>query len=230
MITDEQYESLFAFCRRHYVQYYDVQVELADHLSAAIEERMINNPKLSFEQALDAVYAGFGIKGFADIVAAKEKLAEKKSRKERLNLFLSYFTFPKALFIFFCYSIFISIGFLFPSFDKEFITILLSVALMVYDFYSIYQTRRIFKSQKKELLYTVAKFESIIKSCLIVQIFVNSKLWILIGEKTPQMSSTAYCFVIAILVLTFVSILAQQSFTKKLYNRASQIYPLAFSK
>mgnify|MGYP000193300158 CR=1 FL=1 len=40
MITEVQYESLFAFCRKHYVQYYDVQVELVDHLAEAIEEKL----------------------------------------------------------------------------------------------------------------------------------------------------------------------------------------------
>ena len=95
MITDAQYESLFAFCRKHYVHYYDVQVELVDHLAEAIEEKMNINPKLSFEQALDSVYAGFGIKGFADIVATRIEMVSKKSRKLKWKLFFSYFTVPK---------------------------------------------------------------------------------------------------------------------------------------
>ena len=84
MITEVQYESLFAFCRKHYVQYYDVQVELVDHLAEAIEEKLKLNPKLNFEQALDSVYAGFGIKGFADIVATRMEMISKKSRKKYL--------------------------------------------------------------------------------------------------------------------------------------------------
>ena len=95
MITDAQYESLFAFCRRHYVHYYDVQVELVDHLSAAIEERMQQNPKLSFDQALDSVYAGFGIKGFADILATRMQMVSEKCKKQKWKLFFSYFTVPK---------------------------------------------------------------------------------------------------------------------------------------
>ena len=95
MITEVQYESLFAFCRKHYVQYYDVQVELVDHLAEAIEEKLKLNPKLNFEQALDSVYAGFGIKGFADIVATRMEMISKKSRKQKWKLFFAYFTIPK---------------------------------------------------------------------------------------------------------------------------------------
>ena len=51
MITEAQYESLFAFCRKHYVQYYDVQVELVDHLAAAIEEKIANLKKDGFNVA-----------------------------------------------------------------------------------------------------------------------------------------------------------------------------------
>ena len=82
MITDEQIDSLYGFCRKHYVRAYDVQVELVDHLTVAIEEKMEANPKLSFEKALEEVYKGFGIKGFADIVASRTAMIDKKWRKE----------------------------------------------------------------------------------------------------------------------------------------------------
>lgn len=91
MITEAQYESLYAFCRKHYVQYYDVQVELVDHLSEAIEEKMKTNPKLSFDQALDKVYAGFGIKGFADIVATRMEMVSKKKQKTKMETVLLLF-------------------------------------------------------------------------------------------------------------------------------------------
>jgi hypothetical protein len=48
MLSQEQLQELFSFCEKHFVQYYDVQVELVDHLANAIEAEMAANPKRSF--------------------------------------------------------------------------------------------------------------------------------------------------------------------------------------
>jgi hypothetical protein len=50
------------------VPYYDLQVELADHLANAIEEQMSSNRNLSFQKALENVHQSFGISGFAPLV------------------------------------------------------------------------------------------------------------------------------------------------------------------
>ena len=64
-LTDQQIEALFAFTKKKYVHHYDVQVELVDHLATSIEEEMEKDTKISFEDALQRVYARFGIFGFA---------------------------------------------------------------------------------------------------------------------------------------------------------------------
>lgn len=51
-LNAEQVERLYAFTRQHYVEYYDLQTELVDHLANAIEEQWQKNPKLSFDAAL----------------------------------------------------------------------------------------------------------------------------------------------------------------------------------
>lgn len=38
-INTSQIDQLFIFTRQHYVEYYDLQSELADHLANAIEEQ-----------------------------------------------------------------------------------------------------------------------------------------------------------------------------------------------
>ena len=38
-LTNQQIEQLFTFTRQHYVEYYDLQSELVDHLANAIEEQ-----------------------------------------------------------------------------------------------------------------------------------------------------------------------------------------------
>lgn len=109
MLTSEQIESLFTFCRKHYVYYYDVQVELVDHLANAIESEMESDPRISFEKALEKVHKSFGIMGFATVVAEKEKMVLKQGRKLFWSTIKEQFTWPEVLLFFSLSSILFSI-------------------------------------------------------------------------------------------------------------------------
>ncbi len=95
MLTTDQIQFLYKFCERHYVRYYDVQVELVDHLAAAIEQEQEQDPGLDFTQAVNKVYKGFGITGFAGVVREKMQAEQKKNNTRHWNLFLSFFTIPR---------------------------------------------------------------------------------------------------------------------------------------
>ena len=97
MLTKEEIEYLFIFCRKHYVQYYDVQVELVDHLANAIERELQDNADLKFNAALDKVYKSFGYGGFAALVKEKEKAAVSYSRKLFWTQFVKQFHWPAIL-------------------------------------------------------------------------------------------------------------------------------------
>jgi hypothetical protein len=229
MITDEQYESLFAFCRKHYVQYYDVQVELADHLSAAIEERMSNNPKLSFEQALDAVYAGFGIKGFADIVAAREKMVSKQCRKQKWKLFFSYFTVPKIAMTICLYAVLLLLGkILAQDFHRIVLLSAIGFCLIIFEIIHSLKNSKLFKKQIKAMLYTGDRLNGLISSSVIIQITLSSRISKVIDLNVFNYFD--YAIISFILLLMFVNILAHRDFIKELYNSAIEKYPLAFSK
>ncbi len=77
-LTENQIEELYKFTRKHYVDHYDVQTELVDHLANDIEEIWEENPNLSFEQARDKSFKKFGIFGFMDVVEAKQKQMNKR--------------------------------------------------------------------------------------------------------------------------------------------------------
>ena len=47
-VSTAQIEKLYKFTRDHYVEHYDLQTELVDHLANGIETRWKENPKLSF--------------------------------------------------------------------------------------------------------------------------------------------------------------------------------------
>ena len=51
-LSSDQIQQLYTFTQQHYVEYYDLQTELVDHLANSIEEQWTENPKRSFEEAL----------------------------------------------------------------------------------------------------------------------------------------------------------------------------------
>lgn len=117
MLTEEQIQSLFTFCEKHFVKYYDVQVELVDHLANAIELEMQHNSKLTFEKAVEKVHQSFGVIGFAPLVAEKQATAEKQSRKLFWKLLKAQFGLPKILTFFVLSAILFNIF----SFDESLI-------------------------------------------------------------------------------------------------------------
>lgn len=97
MLTEEQIQALYRFCEKHFVYYYEVQVELVDHLANAIEEEMKQDTRLTFEMALDKVYARFGVMGFSTVVKEKTAQLDKSYRREYRKLILHQFHWPQVL-------------------------------------------------------------------------------------------------------------------------------------
>ena len=94
-LTEIQIESLYKFTRQHYVEYYDVQVELVDHLANDIEKIWEENPKISFEEARDKSFKKFGIFGFMNVVESKELQMTKKYFKLVLKFAKEWLSLPK---------------------------------------------------------------------------------------------------------------------------------------
>jgi len=92
-LTSEQIEKLYAFTRQHYVIYYDLQTELVDHLANAIEQQWQENPKISFEDALQNEFKKFGVFGFMEVVEKRQSALNKKYNKMvwlELKTFLAF--------------------------------------------------------------------------------------------------------------------------------------------
>ncbi|MEK8179045.1 hypothetical protein WMW71_01720 [Flavobacterium buctense] len=96
-LNAEQVERLYAFTRQHYVEYYDLQTELVDHLANAIEEQWQQNPKLSFEEALNIEFKKFGVFGFMEVVEKRQVALNKKYNKLVLNEMKVFFSVPKII-------------------------------------------------------------------------------------------------------------------------------------
>ena len=52
-IPENQIEKLYKFTRQHFLEWYDVQTELVDHLANGVEQQWDTKPNLSFDEALN---------------------------------------------------------------------------------------------------------------------------------------------------------------------------------
>ncbi len=96
-LTGLQIDNLYKFTRQHYVEYYDVQTELVDHLANDIEQIWIENPKLSFEQARDKSFKKFGVFGFMNVVESKQWQMTKKYFKIIFKFAKDWMRLPKII-------------------------------------------------------------------------------------------------------------------------------------
>jgi hypothetical protein len=96
-LTNSQIQQLYAFTQKHYVDWYDVQTELVDHLANGIEEQLEENPNTTFESALQSEFKKFGIMGFSDVIEEKTKALNKHYRLLVWKYFKDFFKLPKII-------------------------------------------------------------------------------------------------------------------------------------
>lgn len=100
-ISSSQIEHLYQFTRQHYVEYYDVQTELVDHLASAIETHWQEKPDQDFEKLLQKEFKKFGVFGFMEVVEKRQRVMQKKYLKLILKEILKYLKLPKIIFFVF---------------------------------------------------------------------------------------------------------------------------------
>lgn len=96
-LSENNIQELYKFTEQHYVEWYDVQTELVDHLANGIEAQYEENPSVNFEEALNKEFKKFGVLGFSEVVEEKTKALNKYYRRLVWQSFLNYFKLPKLL-------------------------------------------------------------------------------------------------------------------------------------
>ena len=220
-LSKQQIDELFIFTEKKFVKWYDLQLELVDHLANKIEEELEQNPNTNLETALKKVYATFGIFGFARIVREKEESVRKFNDKLWKKEFLNLFVWPnllKSIAIFFILKVMVE------NIPVPYI-VLTGMATSIINF--IYQLR-LNKKQSKE----------------------NKKLLLTINGLTPNVIGTGYLqtwfmlthfddagnllgpnkyVLLAILFLITLSYIASVNVATKIYAKAKELYPEAFN-
>lgn len=135
-LTLEQIKKLYQFTRQHYVEYYDLQTELVDHLANGIEEIWTENPKISFEEALQREFKKFGVFGFMDVIEKRTAAMNKRYNKLIWKHLKEYFKLPQII------GTLTAIGILFYllklSTQSVFILSIIGMACLVILFVSVY--------------------------------------------------------------------------------------------
>lgn len=147
-VSQEQLIELHVFIKKKYVEFYDVEIELVDHLAHAIEQQWVMDPMISFEKALEIEYKKFGVFGFSSVVEQKQSELSKHYWNIALRAFISYFTIPKIIITVALFLLLLVLGVRFPEYSYIYYRIIfygLFVVTLVDGFINI---RSIKKRQK----------------------------------------------------------------------------------
>lgn len=221
-LTANQIEYLFAFTRKKMVHFYDLQIEIVDHLAERIKEGMAGNADLTFNQALDKVYAGFGIFGFAHIVKDKQEAMHKLGNKRFYRAFKDQFTWPRAVRTFFFIGIVYLLAILLTAY---WFSIAISIGLgagaliiLIIDINTL--------KLKKKLIFLQNPLGWVSYFLLQLDIQLLIRLWDEPGTLTHVQYPWLYTLII---VPGILSLFAYHEINIKLKKQAQELYPEAFA-
>jgi len=147
-INQSQVDQLYLFTRQHFVEYYDLQTELVDHLANAIEAQWQLTPSRTFDEALQIEFKKFGVFGFSDVVQKRHVALEKKYRKIVWGHFKTFFQLPQII------GTFSAVGILFLMLKMSSNSILIFSILLglvvIYYFFELFRNVRIRNRTNKD--------------------------------------------------------------------------------
>lgn len=95
-LTEEQITYIENYIKSFDIKYYEVYMEILDHMILSVEAILEENKEITFEEAVvKAKVEGFGKNGFRGMMDEKLKLAQNQARKQNNKMIKEYFTFPK---------------------------------------------------------------------------------------------------------------------------------------
>lgn len=235
-LTEEEINQLFEFCEFHNVRYYDVQVELVDHLASSIEDLWKINPEMPFEEAVFSVGEKFGVdpyfqidsesllpppsgwkktesSGFAAIVAAKEKELRRKYERLQWEYIREFFRLPKII-LTLAVTFALFLVFRVSGNDTKVCLVLLGLYLLGLAGYLFFWYPRIFKLDlvpgKCFLLYN--HFRLMRNNIIIIGLFPVSLLNILLGGANSSLfrltlGNIPYCELLFAFLITLFGII-----------------------
>lgn len=96
-MTKEQIQQLYKFTRAHYVEHFDLQTELVDHLANGIVCQWQRYPDRPFELALDTEFKKFGVFGFMEVVEQRGRAMRRRYRAIVWRYYKEWWSMPKLM-------------------------------------------------------------------------------------------------------------------------------------
>lgn len=223
-LTKEQINRLYRYVSGMGVKYFDVQVELVDHIAAKIEARLHQNPGRSEAEIFDETLAAFAKNGFRQVVREKEKQVGRQYRRYFWQNVKSFFSWPKVFFT--AVLTWILFEFLQRTDESTLLTINDSIILPTLGIGFMYGIFLFFRNlnMPRKLSFTAYNASGgagIINAHFVVKAIIKYTL----------LEGAHYPFVAAfLLVVFFLMIVAALQAHEKLVSYGRALYPQAFAK
>ncbi len=222
-LTEQQIQTLFTFTEKKFVKWYDLQVELVDHLANKIEELMDADNSLSFERALANVYSTFGLFGFAHIVQEKQHELEKRNNRLLWNEIKNQFSWPNVVRSIAIFGV-ISIAII--NINVEMIAYI-TMFILLLDFIFFRMKQFLTSKKNKPLLITQVLPSFNYGGFLYTQLLIFT----LNDAYTQILNFPNYykAIIILLLFIGYIFVVASKTIELNMIAKAKKLYPMAFS-
>jgi hypothetical protein len=226
MISEIEIEKLFAFCKKHYIHFYEVQAELVDHFADAIERMRAEQPAMSFEQALDKVYNSFGgYKGMQKIQEEKRRLIAKQQGRLKWKIFFSYFTLPRILFTLFLGAVCWVISEKIPHKISVYLIPVMIIAAFVWEISGLRKYYKMIYANRKNLL--LFEHNQTVTFTLLFFFCINGLLNKMAAPLSPELFGEGIPFYI-LFPFYVIIVNSYREYLQKVYYKAVELYPSIF--
>lgn len=131
-LSSSQIEYVNQYIASKDIKWYELQMELTDHLVMEMEQIWEQNPELSFHQVMNQAERLFGRNGFKEVENERMEILRKQYRKQHFTLVKEYLKFPKIVLSFLAVFLIYKMSFYFEtaSYIKFFSGILLITSII----------------------------------------------------------------------------------------------------
>lgn len=235
-LSKELIQQLFSFTEKKFVKWYDLQVELVDHLANKIEAEMAAEATLSFERALGNVYAGFGIFGFAKIVKEKEESLRKANNKLLWREIGNQFTWPNVLRSFAILTFILTIALQVNIKTLAIITIALYCIDIAFNrrfsitkFYWNPLKKRNTKAGKKKNLLMLQNLPALSFGGMLYLQFMLMRYFAVLFDDTYNASAAFKIYFSVLLFIGVIVYVSGKNISSGIFQKAKSLYPEAFA-
>ncbi len=217
-VNQTQIEDLYAFTRKHFVEWYDLQTELVDHLANDIEDVWKQYPNFSYEKARDSAFTKFGVFGFMDVITQRQKAMSKKYMQYLFLELKKWFELPQIISTIGLFLIFILS---FSSIVSSYLFIAFYVIIATWCIYKSIQLKKAFTRRKEVSNKKWLLEEMIFKQAGFFGLIFISQLYNVYNFANSLFNNT-YFIIVAALVATLFCIINYISF-EVLPNKAEKL-------